>query len=80
MTLKFPKSIKAEKDRMGDVISRLSVIYPEVKIQLDYQNPFELLVATILSAQCTDARVNIVTQSLFNKYYSPDDYLKVPVE
>lgn len=80
MTLKFSKSIKAEKDRMREVILRLSLLYPEVKIQLDYQNPFELLIATILSAQCTDARVNIVTQSLFNKYYSPEDYLKVPAE
>ncbi len=80
MNNKFSKSLKSEKARITDVILRLSELYPDVKIQLEYGSPFELLIATILSAQCTDARVNIVTQSLFSKYYTPDDYLKVPVE
>ncbi|MBI9072558.1 MAG: endonuclease III [Melioribacteraceae bacterium] len=54
--------------------------YPDVVTQLDHENPFELLVATILSAQCTDARVNIVTKDLFKKYIIPKDYISVPVE
>jgi endonuclease-3 len=47
---------------------------------LDHSNPFELLIATILAAQCTDAMVNQVTRSLFKKYQSPDDYLEAPSE
>lgn len=80
MKIKFSKTLKSEKERMDVVISRLSSIYPDVKIQLDFTNPFELLIATILSAQCTDARVNIVTKSLFKKYHNPSDYLQVPIE
>ena len=53
--------------------------YPEVRPALDYSSPFQLLISTILSAQCTDARVNIVTKDLFKKYKKPEDYLKVPV-
>lgn len=77
---KFPKTKKSQIERQNLVIERLSKLYPDVKIQLDHNNPFELLIATILSAQCTDARVNIVTKDLFRKYYLPADYLKVPVE
>lgn len=54
--------------------------YGEVKPFLRFSNPLELLVATILSAQCTDERVNIVTEKLFKKYKSPEDYLKVKNE
>ena len=57
----------------------LSDEYPDVKPALDYSSPFELLVATILSAQCTDERVNIVTKSLFKKYKKPEDYIKVDI-
>eukprot|EP01107_Rhizomastix_libera_P003460 TRINITY_DN16097_c0_g1_i1.p1 TRINITY_DN16097_c0_g1~~TRINITY_DN16097_c0_g1_i1.p1 ORF type:complete len:216 (-),score=-22.71 TRINITY_DN16097_c0_g1_i1:336-983(-) len=74
------KTIKSEKERMGKVIDTLSQLYPDVKIQLDFNNPFELLIATILSAQCTDARVNIVTKTLFEKYKEPVDYLAVVPE
>ena len=77
---KFPKTIKAEKKRIAGIIDILAKIYPNVKIQLEHYNPFQLMIATILSAQCTDARVNIVTQTLFKKYITPEDYLKVPVE
>lgn len=77
---KFGKSKKARRERMGEVIGRLAGIYPDVKIQLDHEGPFQLLIATILSAQCTDARVNIVTKDLFAKYILPEDYLKVPQE
>lgn len=54
--------------------------YPNPKPALKYSTPFELLIATILSAQCTDERVNIVTNTLFNKYKNPEDYLKVSTE
>ena len=77
---KFPKTLKAEKQRITSIIEILAEIYPNVKIQLDHHNPFQLMIATILSAQCTDARVNIVTKSLFQKYITPEDFLKVPVE
>ena len=65
------------KARTRDVIRRLKRAYPDAKCSLNHSNPFELLVATILSAQCTDERVNIVTADLFRKYKKPDDYLKV---
>jgi endonuclease III len=77
---KFPKSFKAKKERMSEVLEILSKLYPDVKIQLDHSNTFELLIATMLSAQCTDARVNIVTKTLFTKYKTPQDYLLVPQE
>ena len=54
--------------------------YPGVKPALEYSSPFELLISTILSAQCTDARVNIVTENLFKKYKTPQDYLSVTNE
>ncbi len=77
---KFSKSLKAEKNRMQEIIGILKEIYSDVKIQLNYKNPLELLIATILSAQCTDARVNIVTQSLFKKYKYSVDYINVDIE
>jgi endonuclease-3 len=77
---KFSKTLKARKERMREVLEILSKKYPDVKIQLDHSNEFELLIATMLSAQCTDARVNIVTKSLFKKYKTPEDYLNIPQE
>jgi len=68
---------KKEVQRLAKIIELLKKEYPKIKIQLDHKNPFELLIATMLSAQCTDARVNIVTKDLFKKYKSPKDYLKV---
>jgi len=65
------------KQRVRKVISSLKRAYPDAKCSLNHSNAFELLIATILSAQCTDARVNIVTQDLFRKYRKPEDYLKV---
>ncbi|HRP02785.1 MAG TPA: endonuclease III [Candidatus Kapabacteria bacterium] len=76
----FSKSIQGRKERMANIIDILSDIYPNIQIQLNYSNPFELLIATMLSAQCTDARVNLVTTKLFSKYIIPEDYLKVPIE
>lgn len=68
------------EERVSSILELLKELYPEPKPALNYSSPFELLIATILSAQCTDARVNIVTESLFKKYSSPRDYLAVPVE
>lgn len=65
------------KQRIRKLISLLKRAYPDAKCSLNHANAFELLIATILSAQCTDARVNIVTQDLFRKYRKPEDYLKV---
>src|SRR5215467_3390787 len=65
------------KKRTRWIIRRLKRTYPGAKCSLNHSNPFELLVATILSAQCTDERVNVVTADLFRKYTKPEDYLKV---
>jgi endonuclease-3 len=65
------------KLRTREIIRRLKRAYPDAHCALNHTNAFELLIATILSAQCTDARVNIVTADLFRKYRSPGDYLKV---
>jgi endonuclease-3 len=72
------ESLDELKARTREVIRRLKRAYPGAKCSLNHSNPFELLVATILSAQCTDERVNIVTTNLFRKYRKPEDYLKVP--
>jgi endonuclease-3 len=60
-----------------EIIRRLKRAYPDAHCALNHTSPFELLIATILSAQCTDARVNIVTADLFRKYKRPEDYLQV---
>lgn len=65
------------KQKVRKIVRLLKRAYPDAKCSLNYANAFELLIATILSAQCTDARVNIVTQDLFRKYRKPEDYLKV---
>jgi endonuclease-3 len=66
-----------EKNRAKKVFDILWEKYPDAVSALEYSDPFELLISTILSAQCTDARVNIVTKKLFKKYKKPEDYLKV---
>ncbi len=66
-----------ESQRAGQILKRLKKAYPKVESALEYQSPFELLISTILSAQCTDQRVNIVTETLFKKYKKPEDYIKV---
>ncbi len=57
----------------------LSKTYPEVRCELDFKNPLQLLVAVVLSAQCTDKRVNAITPALFKKYKSAKDYAKAPL-
>jgi len=64
----------------GSVIKRLKAEYPDAATQLRWSNPLELLVATILSAQCTDERVNAVTRELFDKYRSAEDYAEADPE
>ena len=59
------------------IIRKLKRAYPDARCSLDHTNPLELLVATILSAQCTDERVNLVTATLFRKYRRPEDYYSV---
>ena len=64
--------------RAPDVIRHLEAAYPDAKVALHFTTPLECLVATILSAQCTDEKVNEVTRTLFRKYRSAEDYIKVP--
>ncbi len=68
-----------ESDNIAEIIKRLEKEYPDARIALLYSNPFELLVATILSAQCTDEVVNRVTPGLFNKYQDVKDYATADV-
>lgn len=66
-------------ERAAAILKILDSLYPQVKPQLFYRNPFELLVATILSAQCTDNQVNRVTPVLFKRMRRPQDFAKTPV-
>ena len=68
------------KARANKICKILKTTYPHVKTQLEYRNPFELLVATILSAQCTDKQVNEVTKTLFKKLKSPAEFAAAPLE
>lgn len=68
-----------KKERVSLLIELMDSVYPEVKCSLDYSNPLEMLIATQLSAQCTDARVNIVTKELFKKYKTVDDYAEADI-
>ncbi|MEW6058850.1 MAG: endonuclease III [Actinomycetota bacterium] len=65
------------EERAPEMIRLLSRAYPDARVALRFSNPLEMLVATILSAQCTDEKVNEVTDALFRKYRSPEDYLRV---
>jgi endonuclease-3 len=81
---------KAQKRPSGEsAVSRIKVLkivellekeFPDAKIALNYANPLELLVATILSAQCTDQRVNVVTKTLFRKYRNAEDYAEADLK
>jgi len=74
---KLVENLESLRERVGKIIRLLKRAYPDAKCSLNHSNAFELLVATILSAQCTDERVNIVTADLFRKYKKPEDYLAV---
>ena len=77
-----PRNIKPRKPRLAasppvaEILARLKQAYPDARCALDYRNAFELLCATILSAQCTDARVNMVTPTLFARYPTAFDLAK----
>ena len=71
------KQLKTHADKIRKLLRK---IYPEVKTQLFHQNPFELLVATILSAQCTDKQVNQVTPVLFERLKTPTDFAEAPLK
>lgn len=68
------------KEKVKEVIKRLKKAYPSARIALNFQNPLQLLIATILSAQCTDERVNQVTAELFKKYRTAKDFASAPIE
>ncbi len=74
--MKKPQIYLEPKERAAKIIELLQKEHPDAKIALNFSNPLELLVATVLSAQCTDERVNIVTKTLFKKYPKPEDYAK----
>lgn len=78
------KKIKINKTKAGERVRKIFPIlrktYPEARIALKHSNPLELLVSTILSAQCTDVRVNMVTKTLFKKYTSAKDWAKADVK
>lgn len=67
------------RKRLDTIRKKLRKLYPQVKTQLEHRNPFELLVATILSAQCTDRQVNMVSQDLFSNLKTPRDFVAVDV-
>jgi endonuclease-3 len=74
------KTFLVRQARVGAILPILKRTYPQAKCSLDHRSPLELIVATILSAQSTDERVNIVTKSLFRKYRTAADYARAPQE
>lgn len=75
---KFRLTQQANRERALLLFEKLNAAYPDAECSLDHANPLELMVATILSAQCTDLRVNVVTKELFAKFQSPIDYVSKP--
>ena len=69
-----------KKNEAINILDILKTTYPDAKCSLDFTTPFELLVAVILSAQCTDERVNKTTPNIFTNYSTPDDFVKMPLE
>src|SRR5208283_1077130 len=78
--MKRPEIFLEPKQREAKIIELLEKQFPNAKTALNYSNPLEILVATMLSAQTTDERVNIVTQKLFKKYHTPEDYANVDIK
>ncbi len=71
---------KKTKKEVKEILDLLSELHPNAHCELVHSSPFELLIATILSAQCTDVRVNIVTEELFKKYNTPEDFKNLSIE
>ena len=78
--MKLPRKTKAQKERAVEIMNELYKDYPNPECELIHKNPFELLIATILSAQCTDVRVNMVTPKLFELYPTPELMSEAPIE
>jgi len=76
---KLPRKTNVQRDRAGELLGELYGHYPNPHCALNFTNPFELLVATILSAQCTDVRVNMVTVDLFRTWPTPQDMAGAPL-
>lgn len=74
------ESTESKTGRIKKIIAGLKRTYPDAHCELNYTNPLELLIATILSAQCTDKRVNLVTAELFKKYRTAADFANAPQE
>ena len=72
------ESLEARRKRATKLVTTLKKAYPDAKIALDFETPLELLIATILAAQCTDERVNMVTPALFRRYRSAGEWARVP--
>ncbi len=70
---RWKETVAQRRERAAEIVRRLRVEYPDARCSLDYHNPYQLLVATILSAQCTDERVNQVTPELFARYPTPQE-------
>ena len=78
--MKKPEIYLEPKLRVAKVIELLEEQFPNAKTALNYSNPLEILIATMLSAQTTDERVNIVTKNLFKKYRTPEDYANIDIK
>ncbi len=78
--MKRPSNASERRERVAEILKRLDGMYPNATCALYHSSPWELLVATILSAQCTDKRVNEVTPGLFAKYPTPQDFAAVRPE
>lgn len=78
--MKLPRKTKQQKERAKEILQDLYMHYPNPHCELNHRNPFELLIATILSAQCTDVRVNKVTPALFETYPTPELMANAPLE
>src|SRR5580698_8636383 len=68
------------QERATAIVKELKCVYPSAHCELDFGTPLQLLIATILSAQCTDKRVNMVTPALFKKYKTARDFARAPAE
>ncbi|MEO1022766.1 MAG: endonuclease III [Bacteroidota bacterium] len=78
--MKLPRKTKQQKERARELLKELYQHYPNPHCELDHRNAFELLIATILSAQCTDVRVNLTTPALFEAYPTPELMAEAPLE
>src|SRR5262249_13044769 len=72
--IKQASGVKTDPKRVAAILKKLDEAYPNAVCELNHENAFQLLIATILSAQCTDVRVNQVTATLFKKYPTPEDF------